>query len=44
MSSAKPACQQFGKPYVARRTSSLACLLSALASRRDAAPAAEIRI
>jgi hypothetical protein len=39
MASAKRACQQLGKPYVALRTSSLAGLLSALASRyRLAAP------
>ncbi len=33
MTSTKRACQQSGKPYVALRTSSLACLLSALSSR-----------
>jgi hypothetical protein len=33
MSSAKRACQQLDKPFVALRTSSLACLLSSLASR-----------
>jgi hypothetical protein len=33
MTMAKRACQQSGKPYVALRTSSLACLLSSLASR-----------
>jgi len=39
MTSAKRACQQLNKPYVALRTSSLACLLSLLASRyRLAAP------
>ena len=39
MTSAKRACQQLNKPFVALRTSSLACLLSSLASRyRLAAP------
>lgn len=33
MAAAKRACQQLNKPYVALRTSSLTCLLSALASR-----------
>jgi hypothetical protein len=39
MNAAKRACQQVDKPYVALRTSSLAGLLAALASRyRLAAP------
>ena len=33
MTSTKRACQQSGKPYIALRTASLACLLSALSSR-----------
>lgn len=33
MTTVKRACQQLNKPYVALRTSSLACLLSSLASR-----------
>lgn len=33
MNSAKRACQQMNKPYVALRTSSLTCLLSSLASQ-----------
>jgi hypothetical protein len=37
MTSAKRACQQLNKPYVALRTSSLACLLSSLTSRTNAA-------
>ena len=34
MTSAKRACQQLGKPYLALRTSSVACLLSALIAVR----------
>ncbi|WP_229266830.1 DUF2325 domain-containing protein [Leptospira sp. severe_002] len=34
MTSAKRACQQLGKPYLALRTSSVACLLSALVAMR----------
>ena len=34
MAAVKRACQQLGKPYLALRTSSLACLLSALAGMR----------
>ncbi|MBN8936259.1 MAG: DUF2325 domain-containing protein [Rhizobiales bacterium] len=37
MTSAKRACQQLNKPYVALRTSSLTCLLSSLTSRANTA-------
>lgn len=42
MTAAKRACRQLGRPYVALRTSSLACLLSALGGRRKAEPMTEV--